>query len=84
MFALNVIEQYDIAQAIPEDLQPIIDELRELFHPPSEIPPYCPIEHQIVLKEGSDSVNIRPYFYAHFHKDEIEKQVAEMMKVGLI
>ncbi|XP_047150879.1 uncharacterized protein K02A2.6-like [Vigna umbellata] len=40
--------------------------------------------HQIPLKEGTDPVNVRPYHYPHVMKGEIEKQVAEMLKTGVI
>lgn len=35
------------------------------------------------MKEGSGSVQVRPYMYAHHQKDEIERLVAECFKQGL-
>ncbi|XP_061960644.1 uncharacterized protein LOC133681574 [Populus nigra] len=42
------------------------------------------IDHIIPLKEGIALVNVRPYRYAHYHKEEIEKQVQEMLNSGLV
>ena len=47
----------------------------ELFQEPNHLPPQREIEHRIHLKEGADPVNVRPYRYAHFQKEEIERQV---------
>jgi hypothetical protein len=36
------------------------------------------------LKAGCDAVNVRPYRYPHHHKNEIEKQVKELLATGVI
>lgn len=62
----------------------VISDSTVIFDSPTELPPPREIEHQITLKEGSDPVNVRPYRYAHFQKEEIERQVQEMLSTGLI
>ena len=42
------------------------------------------MDHHITLKERTEPINVRPYRYAYFQKDEIEKQVHDMLKLGLI
>lgn len=42
------------------------------------------IANHIMLREGTDPVNVKPYRYAHFQKDEIEKQVSEMLQAEII
>lgn len=42
------------------------------------------MEHWIPLREGESPVNVRPYRYPHIMKDEIERQVADMLKAGII
>lgn len=42
------------------------------------------MEHRITLKEGVNPVNVRPYRYPYLMKEEIEKQMADMLKVGII
>jgi len=40
--------------------------------------------HQIHLLWNIEPVNVCPYHYPYFQKGEIEKQVVEMLSVGLI
>lgn len=65
-------------------MQPVLEEYAALFQEPTQVPPHREIEHSIVLKEGTESVNVRPYRYAYFQKAEIERQVNEMLMAGLI
>jgi hypothetical protein len=51
---------------------------------PSGLPPRKDKEHAINLVEGHGAVNVRTYRYPHHHKNEIEKQVQEMLQSGII
>lgn len=42
------------------------------------------VDHHIHLKEDTEPVNVKPYRYAYFQKAKIEKQVHDMLKLGLI
>ncbi|KAH9704605.1 hypothetical protein KPL70_011534 [Citrus sinensis] len=66
------------------DMQSLLEEYSTLFQEPTHLPPSREIEHNITLKEGIEPVNVRPYRYAHFQKDEIERQVNKMLNSGLI
>lgn len=68
----------------PACMQGLLEEYSELFQEPKHLPPAREIDHQITLKEGVESINVRPYRYAYFYKAEIEKQVHEMLPLGLI
>ena len=46
--------------------------------------PTCACNHSINLQPGTIPINVRPYFYAYHHKDEIEKQVRELLDNGVI
>ncbi|XP_073116237.1 uncharacterized protein [Elaeis guineensis] len=48
------------------------------------LPPKRAYDHKIVLKEGSQPINIRPYKYATLQKDAIEKIIQEMLDAGVI
>lgn len=65
-------------------MQPILEVYADIFQEPTQLPPTTDIDHCIPLKEGIDPVNVRPYSHAYFQKVEIEKQVLDMVKLGLI
>ncbi|KOM58401.1 hypothetical protein LR48_Vigan11g143500 [Vigna angularis] len=66
------------------DMNQILVRHASVFHEPSGLPSDRGMVHQIPLKEGTDPVNVRSYRYPHVMKGEIEKQVAEMLKTGVI
>jgi hypothetical protein len=72
------------SQSIHPSVQAMLQNLSNLFAAPSSLPPMREIDHGIPLKEGIEPVNGRPYRYAHYQKNEIEKQVQEMLRVGLV
>ena len=51
---------------------------------PKGLPPKRDHDHAIKLVPGSQPPNIRPYRYPHIQKSEIEKNVEEMLEVGII
>ncbi|KAJ9546382.1 hypothetical protein OSB04_018925 [Centaurea solstitialis] len=67
-----------------EELDGLLEEFENVFHMPTRLPPERGREHGIVLKEGSGTINVRPYRYAHYQKDEIEKLAKEMLDAGVI
>lgn len=71
-------------QNVPAPVQKILQEFAGVFAEPSGLPPtrYC--DHRIPLIEGAQPVNLRPYRYNPELKDEIERQVAEMLSSGVI
>ncbi|XP_066160673.1 uncharacterized protein [Oryza sativa Japonica Group] len=80
---LNVAETLT-ATTVPEIVQPILNEFQEIFSEPTELPPKRNCDHHIPLVEGAKPVNLRPYRYKPALKDEIERQVAEMLRSGVI
>lgn len=62
----------------------LLEKYRALFNAPSEPTPPRNITHKIHLLPNTAPVNVRPYRYPHFQKCEIEKQVEEMLKSGMI
>lgn len=62
----------------------LLKEFDLVFAEPTTLPKHKPWDHRIQLLEGTKPVNIRPYRYTPEQKTEIEKQVMEMLKQGLI
>jgi hypothetical protein len=65
-------------------VQTLISRFASLFQPPTHLPPKRPVDHKISLLHDADLVNVRPYRYPHFQKQEIENQVREMLANGII
>lgn len=84
LYALCLLETATEPSAIADDMRALINEFDELFLTPHNLPPPRAIEHHITLKEGTDPINVRPYRYAHFQKDKIERQVNDMLQYGII
>ncbi|XP_010495514.1 PREDICTED: uncharacterized protein LOC104774108 [Camelina sativa] len=60
-------------------------EYADIFAEPTELPPFRKNhDHQIVLQSGSDPVNQRPYRYAVYQKNEIDRIVEELLTAGTI
>jgi hypothetical protein len=66
------------------DLQAILTEYADVFSKPATLPPDRALDHPITLETTAQPVNSRPYRYSPLQKDEIERQVAEMIKAGLV
>jgi hypothetical protein len=62
----------------------LIDQFAMVFEVPTDLLPPRSCDHSIPLVEGARVVTSRPYRFAPALKDEIERQVQEMLKNGLI
>jgi hypothetical protein len=69
---------------MPEELQSLIHHFQHLFEPPVGLHPPRACNHVIPLLPGSKPVAVRPYRYPPKLKDELEKQVADMLQQGII
>ena len=67
---------------IPQELQKLLQEFSDIFQLPQGLPPKRDHDHAILLKEGAEIPNIRPYRYPHYQKNEIEKIVSEMLQAA--
>lgn len=67
-----------------QSVEHLLHRYDHLFHPPSRLPPPRQVVHRITLKPSTAPVSVRPYRYPHFQKNEIERQVSELLSVGLI
>lgn len=70
-------------EVIPIEIRELLQEYRGIMEEPGELPPWREFSHFIPLKDESQPVNVRSYRYAHFQKEEIKKQVREILDNGL-
>jgi hypothetical protein len=70
--------------AVAPDLQSILMEYAHIFSEPKSLPPQRALDHAITLEANARHTNVRPYRYSPLEKDEIERQVQEMLAAGLI
>ena len=71
-------------QRLPNRIRKVVEAHRSVLEVPTSLPPPRNFDHRITLKDESKPVNVPPYRYAYFQKGEIERQVEEMLKNGLI
>ncbi|KAL1551486.1 hypothetical protein AAHA92_19326 [Salvia divinorum] len=69
---------------LPSPIQRVLQDFAALFSPPENVPPSRQFDHRIHLLPDSKPVNVRPYRYPYFQKQEIEKQVGAMLEQGII
>ncbi|GAU32095.1 hypothetical protein TSUD_292190 [Trifolium subterraneum] len=62
----------------------LLTQFSSLFQNPTHLPPQRPVDHKITLTGASNPVNVRPYRYPHFQKQEIETQIRDMLNQGVI
>jgi hypothetical protein len=69
---------------LPGSVSSLLEEFQELFAEPQGLPPVRQFDHAIPLLPGAKPVNLRPYRFNPAQKDEVEKQVAQMLAQGII
>lgn len=62
----------------------LIQKFDNLFQTSTSLPSTRNTNHAINLHPNSNSVNVHPYRYSYFQKQEIETQVESMLKNGII
>lgn len=66
------------------EVESLLSRFSLIFEEPKGLPPQRSHDHVILLKEGAQPVSVRPYRYAYFEKDEIEKIVCELLQSRVI
>ncbi|XP_052203138.1 uncharacterized protein LOC127808607 [Diospyros lotus] len=72
----------DVPQ-LPTDVQVVLAKFPTVVQEPTNLPPSRPFDHCIPLLD-EQPINVAPYRYAYHQKEEIEKQVKEMLQKNLI
>jgi hypothetical protein len=84
LLELQHISDDDNTQTIQVDIQNLITEFASLFDKPTGLPLARSHCHSIPLVPGATSFRLRPYRYNPAQKDEIERQVKELLQNGMI
>lgn len=69
---------------IPPEIAAVIEKYQELFSTPQGLPPKRPFDHSIPLLPRATAFRLRPYRYTPHQKNEIERQIQEMLESGII
>lgn len=85
MVQVNTVEDDSTpTTTIPATIQAIIDEFQDIFQPLPHLPPPRKGDHTIPLLPGAQPFRLRPYRYNPSQKDEIERQIKDLLQKGLI
>ncbi|OIT27956.1 hypothetical protein A4A49_64844, partial [Nicotiana attenuata] len=83
LFTISATEEQE-EREIHAAISTLLNQFVDVFVEPTSLPPKRNHDHHIPLKTDANPVSIRPYRYNFFQKNEIEKQVNEMLHNGLI
>jgi hypothetical protein len=72
------------AETLPEPVEQLLQEFEVLFLEPTQLPPPHQFDHAIPLLPGAKPVNLRPYRFNPAQKDEVERQIKQMLEQGII
>lgn len=81
---LCALEEKGLEQGLPLEVQEVLNRFQDRFQEPGTLPPHRQFDHGIPLMPGTKPVNLKPYRYSPGQKDEIERQVSQMLKQGII
>jgi hypothetical protein len=78
-------EFYHLSESdMPTSVHQLLCSYQSLFKEPTILPPSRFCDHTIPLIPGAHPVNMRPYRFSPAMKDEVETQVKDMLRSGLI
>ncbi|KAH9657900.1 hypothetical protein KPL70_023267 [Citrus sinensis] len=83
-FQIMAITTSVIDISAPSIITKVLETYSGIFAECTELPPERLIDHRIPLFPGSSPVNVRPYRYPHFQKQEIDRLIRELLDAGLI
>ena len=84
LIQLSSQQQEQTTVPVPATIQKIIDQHQSTFQEPTQLPPRRPFDHAIPLIPGAVPVQKKPHRYAPTQKDELERQIQDMLRRGVI
>ena len=70
--------------AVLPDVEMLLQQHSGVFEEPTGLPPIRSHDHAIILKDSISPISVRSYRYPFFQKEEIEKIVKDLLKMGVI
>lgn len=77
-------EQPSFPEMLPPTVRAVLEQYTSVFTVPSGLSPAKQFDHRIHLLPHMKPVNVRPYRYSFFQKNEIKRQVKEMLDTSII
>jgi len=65
-------------------IQNLLTTYSHIFEQPTKLPPYRQLNHHINLIPNATPINTKPYRYPYFQKNEIERQIQQMLNSKVI
>ncbi|XP_010496259.1 PREDICTED: uncharacterized protein LOC104773362 [Camelina sativa] len=84
MVEYHELRKEDKEVACPNEFHQLLEEFKDVFEEPKGLPPSRGKEHSIKLKIDTKPVNVRPFRYPHAQKEEIEKQISNMLTARIM
>jgi len=81
---LFAVKPEEILDSWPSEIKQLVEEFADIFDEPKGLPPKRSHTHTIPFITGAQLFKLRPYRYSPAQKDEIEKQVLELLQSGMI
>ncbi|CAJ2661882.1 unnamed protein product [Trifolium pratense] len=78
------IEKANSGMSMKHELNGVLHQFATVFQDNIRLPPERPQVHYIKLFPDHGPVSVRPYRYPHHQKEEIERQVHELLQAGVI
>lgn len=69
---------------VPAIFSQVLEEYEQVFHMLDGLSPIQEKSYQIILKEGTNPISVRPYRYPPFQNDETKRLVGDMLRASVI
>lgn len=84
MAVVETTQEPTTTTELPGCITTLLTEFSDVFSEPQGLPPHRQYDHAVTLEAGAQPPNTKPYRYSPLQKDEIERQVQEMLRSGVI
>lgn len=74
----------EVIEEVNSSHQGVLSQYTDVFAEPKSLPPARSLDDTIPLKPGTSPASLRPYRYNYFQKEELEKQVKEMLSNDIV